>query len=529
MVVEEKKEIDEIKAKLGEEFWVVASKAIAQYTGDRKWEEISKALSEKREPETDEKDYGLLLKQILCDPKFIELFQKEVQKREIENKSKEILPTFAIPSHPLTFTLLAMFAGKPENIPKKLLQKPIHERTAEEQKQVEEFIKSILQKEKGPSSFTPDGKVVQEETVVALICDNPIVEAKARIKGELAKDYDLREESLAHYIRRVFGPEGLRHLLGLLICMEEQGRQKGGYFEWSLNDHLKRLGFTKKKRTYDIREKRTATAIMQILTNLVIWAKRKHSTGKYDIEFERLFTLVKGEMRVDNFTKDVLSGKFLIRGEDYWYRNAIDPKDGKSPQYTKMLDRIAQESHQDHWLTIYMAPLLAVFWRMSPGGQKFKVKTLMDWCDLDYTDHNKFHYLRELIDELDYMLLQGYLGRWEHNGEKKSLLECQDSFECVLTLYPPEWLRVEITAICEKRNELLPEPQIKDKSIITREEFCNIYEKSGLSLQEFAKKLEVSKRMVQYIKSGKRMITHKITKKIKETFGEINISGEPVK
>jgi hypothetical protein len=42
------------------------------------------------------------------------------------------------------FTLLAMFAGKPDMIPRRLLSKPHSERTAIEQKQAEEFLSTIL-------------------------------------------------------------------------------------------------------------------------------------------------------------------------------------------------------------------------------------------------------------------------------------------------------------------------------------------------------------------------------------------------
>ena len=58
----------------------------------------------------------------------------------------------------------------------------------------------------------------------------PEVEASARISRTLfSEGLNFREEALAVYIKRTFEAEGLRHLLGLLIGLEENFRQ--GQFE----------------------------------------------------------------------------------------------------------------------------------------------------------------------------------------------------------------------------------------------------------------------------------------------------------
>ena len=150
---------------------------------------------------------------------------------------------FAIPANSLMFSLLAMFAGKPERIPSQLLEKPHNERTQKEKEQAEKYLNEIFKMEK--EYDYSDGKETIKEKRVALICDNWKIEAKAEISTNLFR-YDplFREERLAMYIKRTYGSEGIRHLLGLIVGLEENFRK--GHFEWSVNEHLERLGYRKK-------------------------------------------------------------------------------------------------------------------------------------------------------------------------------------------------------------------------------------------------------------------------------------------
>lgn len=120
--------------------------------------------------------------------------------------------------------------------------------------------------------------------------------------------------------------------------------------------------------------------------------------------------------------------------------------------FTKLLKKIAQENHRNHPLTIYLAPLLAIFWRMKPE-QKLSVKSLMDWCNLDIRDHNRIYNLRDLEAELNYMKKAGYLGEWINDGESPLPSDCKDPFKCVLTLIPPDWLKEELKQIEEKKKK----------------------------------------------------------------------------
>lgn len=285
--------------------------------------------------------------------------------------------TFALPSHALMFTLLAMFAGKPDMIPRRLLSKPHSEWTAIEQKEAEEFLSTILKVEKNTSYL--NGRESVEEKYIAVVSDNPKVEAEAEIDISLFNaDIRFREISLALYIKRTFGAEGLRHLLGLLIGLEENFRK--GHFIWSVNEHLERLGHRRKSNgTFDYDLKKTASEIIRVFQSLFITARKKE--GKKEvIQGERLFSI--DGFRQEIFDKVVIDEKIKLRATDFWYKNAFEPKDGHTAKYTKLLKKIAQENHRQHPLTIYLTPLLAIFWRMNPQ-QKISIQSLMDWCDLD--------------------------------------------------------------------------------------------------------------------------------------------------
>lgn len=431
--------------------------------------------------------------------------------------------TFAIPSHAIMFTLLAMFAGKPEKVPKRILEKPANERTPEEKKIAEEFLNSIISKEV-TSDYLDTGQEVIDEKHFALICDNPKVQAKAEISKVItSQNIHFQEEALAVYIKRTFGAEGLRHLLGFLIALDQNGRN--GCFDWSVNDHLERLGYQKKQSgVFKTEVKRTATEIVKILTSLFITTTRKDGKGKEEIRADRLFSV--DGFRIEMFQKEVIGEILTLRATNFWYQNAFNPEDGKCPKYSKMLQKIVQEDHQQHWLTIYLAPLLSIFWRMTPEPQKLKVKKLMEWCDLDLQDHHRTHYLNELQEELNYMKSVGYIGDWQHNGETQQLLDCKNCLDCVITLTPPRWFQQEISLLQEKKtsiaNQLANNLTSGQKgTALTKEQFLAILEKSGLSVQTFSEKLGISKRMVLYIKQGKRKPTRNISEEIKTLFGHL--------
>ena len=466
---------------------------------EKEWEEITKPL----------KDFSnhqmLTLKNIVSDlgPSIEKTVLSSAIQKIIDQSSNEEI--FAMPSHAVMFTLLAMFAGKPDKIPRKLLAKSHTEWSEEEKKEAENFLSSILKKESSVSYR--NGEEELEEKYIAILSDNPKVEAQAEITSNLFKnDLRFREESLAIYIKRTFGPEGLRHLLGLLIGLEENSRK--GHFEWNVNEHLERLGHKKKLNgSYDSELKKSASEIIRIFTSLFITARKKE--GKKEvIQGERLFS-IEG-FRKEMFDKVIIDERIKIRATDFWFKNAFEPKDGHSGKYTKLLKKIARENHREHPLTIFLAPLLAVFWRMNPE-QKISVKHLMEWCDLDLGRY-RLRSLGNLESELNYMKEQGYLGSWTYNGAIISLSDSQDPFNIPLTLTPPEWLNHEIQKIHARKD--LPK-QLANLSIsVTLEDLKNTFEASRLSARQFSSKLGLTNAMLSYLLNGKRPITDDISEKI---------------
>ena len=456
---------------------------------------------------------GFSPKQLLSLKKELSDMGPLIKKADIEEAISKVIDessnkeTFALPSHALMFTLLAMFAGKPDKIPRKLLMKPQAEWTAEEKHEAEEFFHSII-KVKTSTSFA-SGQVENEEKHIAVVSDNPKVEARAEISTTFFKDeLAFREVSLAMYIKRTFKAEGLRHLLGLLIGLEENFRQ--GYFIWSINEHLERLGHRKKANgSFDPELKKTATEIIKVFQSLFITARTKE--GKKEvIQGERLFSI--DGFRQEIFDKTIIDEQIKLRATDFWYKNAFEPKDGQSGKYTKLLKKIAQENHREHPLTIYLAPLLAIFWRMNPE-QKISVISLMDWCDLDHSGKYRLRDLRSLESELDYMKAHGYLGNWTSNGNKEFPSECTDPFACSLTLTPPKWLDQEIKLIHSNRE--LPAIPHDEEKLITLEDLQEVFARSKLNVRQFANHLGISAQMVSFLLNGKRRIKKEVSNKVR--------------
>jgi len=414
--------------------------------------------------------------------------------------------TFSIPSHSIMFSLLAMFAGKPDQIPRKLLEKSHSERTKEENEEAEKYLNNIFETEKF-HDFS-EGKETIQEKRIALICDNSKVEGRAEISMSLFRhDLSFREERLAIYIKKAFGAEGIRHLLGLIIGLEENFRQ--GHFEWSVNEHLDRLGYRRKTNgSFDQEVKRTASEIIKIFTGLCITSIRKDNKNE-SIKAKFLF-MVEG-FEIQAFEKEIIDEKITLVATDFWYKNAFSPRDGQVPQYTKLLKEIVKENHREHPLTLYLAPLFSIFWRMNPE-RKLKVKNLMDWCGLNEKDSNRSYHLKDLESTLEYMKAKKYLGDWTNNGEKKFPSQCKDSYECVLTFTPPDWLKQEFLSIENKREmPALPEKQ----KPFTKLEFLELFNKSGLTRKQFGNSIGVTPQLVTAIMNGKRTITPKTSEKLR--------------
>jgi len=186
--------------------------------------------------------------------------------------------------------------------------------------------------------------------------------------------------------------------------------------------------------------------------------------------------------------------------------------DQQTPQYTKLLKEIVRENHREHPLTLYLTPLLAIFWRISPQ-RKMKVKNLMEWCDLDVTDKHRSYHLKDLESTLEYMKQKGYLGDWVNDGEQRLPSNCKNPFECTLTLLPPEWLKQEFQKI-EQRREA---PALTEKQEpVSKEELMQIIDRTALTNKQFANCIGVTPQLISAILNDKRPITAETSEKIRQ-------------
>lgn len=447
-------------------------------------------------------EYRKLLTIVFC--KLLLRIAQQIRDKRSVNKY-----TFALPSHPIMRMIMSLFSGKSGNIPRRLLDKAV-ERSPEEEKTVRNFLQSVFISEQ----FYKDNRL--EKITYALICDTSKVEAKAIIDQNLFEnDLAIQEEELAAYIKRTFGIEGLRHFYGFLIAMEENNRN--GYFEWEVNEHLERLGYQRKKNgAFNPDIKKFASKVLLLLTNLVLVGQNKTGKDKRQIEGIKLFHLEK--FSIETFKNNIISERLGIRASDLWYSPGFVANDG-TRMFTRLLRKIAKENHQEHPLTIYLSPHLAIDWRMN-REKKISVRNLMEMCNLDIHSHHRLYHLRNLEAELAYMQKEGYIGDWENITEPgKKPSECEEAFSTILRIKSPEWLDEELKLIDEKKEQirtLQSNPPVRRS--LMQSDFVDIFERSQLSVKDFAERLGISRRMFYFLKNGEREFTPELREKILTLF-----------
>jgi DNA-binding XRE family transcriptional regulator len=455
--------------------------------------------------EFDKKNYLAEIRKELTIPKELIEGNQEALNKHILDRIEELRKayiknhTFALPSGSIMFTLLSLFSGKPIKTPG-ALQKA--NRTDQEQVNVEKYVQSVITHEVTGQSYDASTNLIQNVSKIGLLKDGVRIKATANLDNVTL----FNDESLAVYIKKTFGAEGLRHFLALIIGIEENGRT--GIIEWNVQEHLGRLGYKKKQGGgFKHEQKQAAIAIVKLLSELVIIAYRKDKQKEY-ISFKQLFSVI--EMKAEKSIKTgYIKETFVIRAEDYWY--SLTGTEKQAP-YTKLLKDIIKESHRDHYLTLLLAPLLAVFWRME-SERVISVENLMNWCSLDTTSSLWKRELRTLEKELNYMQERRYLGNWSHNGQNLLPSDCVKPLKCMLTLEPPNWLRKEIAPILDKAKSFKKEP---DR--LSKESFKSLYQQSGLSAVEFGNLLGVSKQTIHKILREDQPVSPKLSKTIQSKF-----------
>lgn len=418
------------------------------------------------------------------------------------------LDTFSIPSDPVMLMLLAIFSGKTIKAPLKLI-KDSNDFLPEDKKRIYSFIDEIIKKEFNYATG--------EELKYAILSDSPKIRAETKeYDNDLFNiekiDIELMEYIQAQYIKKAFGIEGLRHFLALLIGLYERYNENS--FIFTIDEHLDRLGYKKKKYgSYDIKLRETASQIVKLFTSLWITMQKKYGSDKERIVQLKLFSVSQKELIILKRSK-VIRERIVIRAED-WYKKGFNT-------YTKVLKRVVRENHQKNPLTIFLAPMFDVFWRINEKGKSFALKNLMEWCNMNISGRYTLKNIKDLEIELDYMKDNDYLGQWSHNGENKSMSKCKDPMKIVMNITPPIWLSEEIKKIKEKKN-LYVLPAEEKQADLSTDEFNKClkkYIKNGGTQKSFAEKLGVSPSYVNKIKNGKREITSEISDKIRTVFSK---------
>jgi len=416
--------------------------------------------------------------------------------------------TFALPALPIMFTFLPMFAGKSENIPRAIFTKEYSEFTENEKEKADLVLDSLLGETK--KEIDENGKTI--ETRHYIVSDNLKVKATGCFDlGLFQNDLAEQEKSLSLYIKKAYGPEGMRHFLALIIGLEENFRQ--GFFYWNLNDHLKRLGIKKKKSgVYDKKARIIATNIIKLFISFCLTAYEKKNNREI-ISALKFFSI--DGYRAELFNKKIIDSSLLIRAADFWYKNAFIRTVKDSPKYTKLLKNIVKVNHREHPLVLYLAPLFAIFWRINPE-RKLSVISLMNQCDLDFKGPKRTDDLKKVEGQLDWMKKHGHLGDWHNNGENKYPSKCKDPFKCMLSFDPPNWFNEEMKSIRTGRDSFkaLPPPQAQE--IITIETIETIKQKTRTSNKTLANHLGVTPQYIGLVLSKKRPITTKLSKAIQE-------------
>lgn len=434
--------------------------------------------------------------------------------------------TFAIPSTLYMLTLLPLFTGRADRIPKKLITMKNDDLNEDEKQKINLYLNSTFNRNT-LIEMLPNGDSIENETVTAIITDNPRIKAVAQIDNSLfSENLEYAEKELALYINKTFGSEGIKHFLGYLVALEEYGRN--GTFYWNVNEHLERLGYKRKSNgSFKPELKKNAIEIIKLLNSLFITATKVGDNTK-SVEARKLFSII--GIKLEELNQEIINESIEIRAEDYWYKSAFDSDDNKSPQYSKLLRDVVKEHSKDHSLTLYLAPLLAVFWRINKENGYFEltVNNLLEWCNIDIKNdptHKKVK-LQDMEKEFNYMTEKKYIGKWECKNNTPLPSNSNNPFDIVLRFYAPDWLKNELDLITMKQENYLSKfnnfKLLKNIQIVTINELQNIIQNSGLKNKEFAEKIGCSASLLSLYLKGERNISKDMSIKIRDFANEIN-------
>lgn len=457
---------------------------------------------------------------------FLQEFEKAIPKDKIPKRKFRIRdeggarPTAALPSSPVFQAILALFSGKPDFVPTTAIAKHAAARTEDEQRKVDEFIRSRVH----PTPTTLDRRgefVPATHRRIVTVSSGPLVAAKGEVDPDLFEgDPEYEHEKLARLVAKTYGPEGLRHFLGIVVALERNGRK--GWIDWDVDVHLDALGIDREKSgAHKTSHKKSAYEIALLMTNLTITEVKGEKSGAGELRQMKLFTITGRTART---TKNVVVKERLrIEATSFWYEDSLRDVPGRGRQYTKLLQSIAAEDHRTHPYVIQLGAQFAIDWRID-GGQplKLKVPTLCRRLGIP-KDRKRLERLRKLEAELDYMKEREHLGDWfTKSGTRPSESTSPDNE--VFVFVAPDWFQKDLARIREGREmHRLAEKARK----MTSEEFADVLHRSGLSAKLFAAELGISPALVSRILNGKRGVSPEVEKVLLEKFAPLLEQGPP--
>lgn len=433
---------------------------------------------------------------------------KRISKNQIYPKD-----SFLLPSNKNIFSIIDLFAGKTNKIPRTILIKPKAERTQEEEEIVQSFIQSIIKEE--IVGFNEDGS--QRSTHVAIISDTPktTIHTAPTLVSNL-DDYDnTNYENIATYITQTFGAEGFRHFLAIVAKCSENIHS--GTTRWNINEHLQLLGIAKKKNgSYKIEAKEKAIEMLRMFISLHICFLNKDNNTEV-LNVRQLFTIVGFDITTD--LKSHLSKEdIVIRADESWFFFNKSQKSSKA-YYTHVLKNLLKENSQLYPHIFTLSTLLAIFWRIEMDKKVISVRKLLQWCKIDLSDRTAKQAVMQLEKHLEQMVIQGYLGKWINTTSPNiHPSETTAPLDQIIEFHPPLWLQEEFSNLKRKNDTSVALPKVF--RALTNEEFNEVIRKSGLTIREFAEKLGVSRQTVSYLRSGKKKVSNELTAKIWLTFPE---------
>ena len=517
--------------------------------------------------------------------------ERDQERQERERAEKKLAraeqpleksPIFRIPSDgTIAFAIMTLFAPNPGAIPLSLINKPPGKRTEEDQDKIDQFCKSMFETKSITPRLDPqtgEDKGPSQKTL-AFIKDTPLQIAKAEIPATLAitrtpidMTVQADRESMASLLSKTFSPAGLRHWYGILIALDEAYAHKGRICHWNVNEHLgKRLKFKKNKGAFKREDKQNAIDILEAFCTFPITIIKKDGNS---IKFERNNMLnYEGDAghlrRVTRTAKgqeifNIDYEEVLITGTQWFYQNAFEIGSKKQgPTFTTLLKQIATENPKDHAMTLMLAGMFVVQWRMKLNKFSLAVTTILNWLNrMMELDPQPRRRLERLEEELDYMVKRGYLGQWtndaikilqdiytdQHDNKPKytkgdfvSLNEQEaefyiannmarrapdikpsktvDPWDCKLTFYSTEDVIKRNKQIAKNRDTFTPTPELPDRKL-TLEQLNETIKASQLNVKQFAEALGYRKQYFYQILKGKKKISQNVINKIYEQFRE---------